>query len=110
VIYFVYDADGMMVQRSENGRTTSYLGKLFEHNTTLGSFTKHYLFGGKIVAVRGGLDGNSSASFLLTDHLGSTTATVFAGTGGLCQHRVRMSSFHRVKMSTFCHSTCPLAN
>ncbi|MCZ7665892.1 MAG: RHS repeat-associated core domain-containing protein [Chloroflexi bacterium] len=30
-----------------------------------------------------GLDGNRPASFLLTDHLGSTTATVFAGTGGL---------------------------
>jgi len=73
----------MRVQRSENGRTTNYLGKLFEHNVTLGSFTKHYLLGGKIVAVRGGLDDSSPVSFLLTDHLGSTTATVFAGTGGL---------------------------
>ncbi|MCZ7665895.1 MAG: hypothetical protein M5U34_00960 [Chloroflexi bacterium] len=58
-ITFVYDADGMMVQRSENGQTTSYLGKLFEHNTTLGSFTKHYLFGGKLIAMREGLSANS---------------------------------------------------
>ena len=56
-VTFVYDADGMMVQRTENGQTTNYLGKLFEHNVTLGSFTKHYLFGGKLVAMRDGLAG-----------------------------------------------------
>ena len=80
---FVYDADGMMVQRTENGQTTNRLGKLFEHNVTLGSFTKHYQFGGRLAAVRTGLSSSSPVSFLLTDHLGSTTATVFAGTGGL---------------------------
>ncbi|MGB4950179.1 MAG: RHS repeat-associated core domain-containing protein, partial [Rhizobiaceae bacterium] len=82
-VTFVYDADGMMVQRTENGQTTNYLGKLFEHNVTLGSFTKHYQFGGRLAAVRTGLSSSSPVSFLLTDHLGSTTATVFAGTGGL---------------------------
>ena len=77
-IIFVYDADGVMVQRSENGQTTNRLGKLFEHNITLGSFTKHYQFGGKLVAMRDGLAGDSPVSFLSSDHLGSTTLTVWA--------------------------------
>ena len=78
-ITFVYDADGMMVQRTENGQTTNRLGKLFEHNVTLvNSFTKHYQFGGKLVAMREGLAGDSPVSFLASDHLGSTTLTVWA--------------------------------
>ena len=76
------DADGMMVQRTENGQTINRVGKLFEHNTTLGSFTKHYLFGGKLIAMREGLTANSAVSFFATDHLGSTSATLW-GNGSL---------------------------
>jgi hypothetical protein len=60
---------------------TTRLGKLFEHNVTLGSsgsFTKHYQFGGKLIAMREGLSSGSSVSFFATDHLGSTAATIWA--------------------------------
>jgi len=86
-ITFVYDADGMMVQRTENGQTTNRLGKLFEHNVTLGSFTKYYLFGGRLIAMREGLATNSPVSFFATDHLGSTSATLWAN--GSLRSRLR---------------------
>ncbi|MCZ7665889.1 MAG: hypothetical protein M5U34_00930 [Chloroflexi bacterium] len=50
-ITFVYDADGMRVQRTENGQTTNRLGKLFEHNVTLGSFDKILPLGGRLSAM-----------------------------------------------------------
>ena len=71
----------MMVQRTENGQTTNRLGKLFEHNVTnvtLGSFTKYYQFGGRLIAMREGLSSSSSVSFFATDHLGSTAVTIWA--------------------------------
>jgi RHS repeat-associated protein len=77
-VTFAYDADGMMVQRTENGQTTNRLGKLFEHNVTLDSFTKHYQFGGRLIAMREGLSAGSAVSFFATDHLGSTAVTIWA--------------------------------
>ncbi len=77
-VAFAYDADGMMVQRTENGQTINRLGKLFEHNITLGSFTKYYQFGGRLIVMREGLSSSSSVSFFATDHLGSTAVTIWA--------------------------------
>ncbi|MCP4426769.1 MAG: hypothetical protein GY803_19935 [Chloroflexi bacterium] len=69
-IGFVYDADGMMVQRNQPYQTTIFLGKLYEDDTVYG-VKKQYLFSGKLVALREGLTPESDVSFILTDHLGS---------------------------------------
>ena len=79
-----YDADGLMVQRQEAGQTAVFLGQLYQHNRTLNTVTKHYLFNGQLVAVREG----TAVSFLLSDHLGSVTTTVYAGTGQLQSYRL----------------------
>jgi RHS repeat-associated protein len=64
-----------MVRRNENGQQTVYLGKLYQHNLNTGIATRHYAFGGKLVALR---EGTNNVNFLLTDHLGSVTTTLFA--------------------------------
>ena len=72
-ISFVYDADGMMVLRNDNGQRTVYLGKLYQHNLGTNVQTKHYAFNGKLVAMHEG-----GYTFLLTDHLGSVNVTLAA--------------------------------
>ena len=89
----------MMVQRSENGQTTNRVGNLFEHNTTLGSFTKHYLFGGKLIAMREGLTANSTVSFFATDHLGSTTTTLRAN--GSLRSRLRYDPWGKERYAQY---------
>lgn len=81
-VSFRYDADGMMVLRTEgadNGVSTVYLGKLYQHNTATNVVTKHYMFNGQLVAQRT-VDGQggSSVTFLLGDHLGSVTTVLWA--------------------------------
>ena len=88
-----------MVQRSENGQTINRVGKLFEHNTTLGSFTKHYLFGGKLIAMREGLTANSAVSFFATDHLGSTNATLWAN--GSLRSRLRYDPWGKERYAQY---------
>jgi RHS repeat-associated protein len=73
-VTFTYDADGMMVLRNDDGQQTVHLGKLYQHKLSDNTQTKHYLFGGKLVAMRI----NSTVSFFLTDHLGSVAATLYA--------------------------------
>jgi RHS repeat-associated protein len=70
---FVYDADGAMVLRNDNGQRTVFLGNLYQRNLVTGVQTKHYLFGGKLVAMR---QDSNAANFLLTDHLGSVNVTL----------------------------------
>lgn len=76
---FRYDADGMMVLRTEgadNGVSTVYLGKLYQHKLSVSNVvTKHYMFNGQLVAQR---EGASSVTFLLGDHLGSVTTVLWA--------------------------------
>jgi RHS repeat-associated protein len=81
-VRFVYDADGAMVLRNDNGQRTVFLGNLYQRNLSTGAQTKHYLFGGKLVAVNDG-----SLSFLLTDHLGSVNVTLNAD--GTIRSRLR---------------------
>jgi hypothetical protein len=45
---------------------------------TLGSFTKYYQFGGRLIAMREGLSSSSSVSFFATDHLGSVNVVLNA--------------------------------
>jgi RHS repeat-associated protein len=83
-VRFVYDADGAMVLRNDNGQRTVFLGNLYQRNLSTGAQTKHYLFGGKLVAMR---QDNNAANFLLTDHLGSVNVTLNAD--GTIRSRLR---------------------
>ncbi len=74
-VRFVYDADGAMVLRNDNGQRTVFLGNLYQRNLATGVQTKHYFFGGKLVATR---QNNNAAHFLLTNHLGSVNVTLNA--------------------------------
>ena len=67
-----------MVQRTENGQTSNHLGKLFEHDVTASTFTKHYQFNGRLIALREGLTSSDPVSFLVGNHLGSTSTTLWA--------------------------------
>jgi hypothetical protein len=79
----VYDADNRLVQRTENGQTTNYLGSLYQHNLTTGAVKKQYQFNGRLIAVRD----NSGLHYLIRDHLGSASVTL--NTSGAVQARLR---------------------
>lgn len=78
VVEFVYDADGMMVMRTEDGDSTVYLGKLYQHDLASDNKTRNYVFNGMLVAQRINNVGNGDVKFFLTNHLGSTTTTIRA--------------------------------
>ena len=66
----VYDGDGNRVKATVGSTTTAYLGNYFEYSGS--TMKKTYYAGTTRVAVRVG----STISYLLTDHLGSTTNTI----------------------------------
>ncbi|WP_423223227.1 RHS repeat-associated core domain-containing protein [Candidatus Amarolinea aalborgensis] len=70
---FAYDADGNRIKSVLNGETITYVGSLYEKKVvgSATTHTKYYTFGGRRIAVRvAGI-----LSWLLSDHLGSTTVT-----------------------------------
>ena len=67
---FVYDGDGNRVKATVGSTTTAYLGNYFEYSGS--TMKKTYYAGTTRVAVRVG----STISYLLTDHLGSTSNTI----------------------------------
>jgi YD repeat-containing protein len=76
VMTYAYDGNGNLVKRSNSADSSStvYIGGIFEKTNT-GAITKYYSINGRRVAMR-----NATAiSYLLSDHLGSTTQTVTSG-------------------------------
>jgi RHS repeat-associated protein len=76
VMTYTYDAGGGLAMRKDgvSGRTTEYIGGLYE-KTTQGSSTtivKYYSFGGSAVAMRK----SGTLLFLLSDHLGSSSMVI----------------------------------
>ena len=69
---FYYDADGKQVKATVNGVTTVYVGQHYEEKS--GTVTKYYFAGATRIAVR--TDG--TLSYLLGDHLGSSSVTTNA--------------------------------
>ncbi|MBV6396396.1 MAG: hypothetical protein HFACDABA_01994 [Anaerolineales bacterium] len=65
---FTYDADGMRVKSVMDGETVYFVGGHFEKTGT-GVVTKYYMAGKTRVALRK----NGVVSYLLADHLGSTS-------------------------------------
>jgi RHS repeat-associated protein len=64
---FTYDADGKRVKSVINGVTTSFIGNHYE--VTGSSITKYYYAGTSRITMRK----NGTLTYILTDHLGSTS-------------------------------------
>jgi RHS repeat-associated protein len=69
---FYYDADGKQVKTVVNGVTTYYVGNHYEVKNSV--VTKYYFAGATRLAVRT----NGTLSFLLSDHIGSSSVTTDA--------------------------------
>jgi RHS repeat-associated protein len=69
---FIYDGDGNRVAQTINNVTTYFVGNYYE--VTGSTVTKYYYAGTQRVAMRKG----STLSYLLGDHLGSTSLTLDA--------------------------------
>ena len=72
---FVYDGDGNRVKSVVNGVTTYFVGNHYELTDT-GVVTKYYYAGSQRIAMRKG----TTLTYLLGDHLGSTSLAVDAST------------------------------
>jgi RHS repeat-associated protein len=69
---FYYDADGKQIKATVNGVTTYYVGNHYEVKNSV--VTKYYFAGATRLAVRTG----GTLSYLLGDHLGSSSVTTDA--------------------------------
>ena len=77
---FAYDGDGKRVKGVVNGVTTIYPGNYFEWTGSTTTMKKYYSAGGKLFAMREGAGASTNGlRWILSDHLGSTTRTVDAG-------------------------------
>jgi YD repeat-containing protein len=72
---FVYDGDSKQVKATVNGVTTYYIGNHYEVKS--GVVTKYYFAGATRLAVRT----NGTLSYLLGDHIGSSSVTTDANGG-----------------------------
>jgi RHS repeat-associated protein len=72
---FGYDGDGKRVIGTEGGATTVYIGNYFEWHGVTEPAVKYYYAGGQRVAMR---VGGNAATYLMGDHLGSTSVAVDA--------------------------------
>jgi RHS repeat-associated protein len=83
---FVYDGDGNRVAQTVNGVTTYFVGNYYE--VTGSTVTKYYYAGGQRVAMRTDtIPQNSTLSYLLADHLNSTSLTLDASGNVLSELR-----------------------
>ena len=71
---FTYDGDGKQVKSIVGGVTTYYVGRHYEKKGT--TVTKYYFAGATRLAARSGTNG--TLSYLLGDHLGSSSVTANA--------------------------------
>jgi RHS repeat-associated protein len=76
VASFVYDGDGNRVQSTMSSITTTFIGNYYEYNSSTHEITKYYYAGAQRVAMRKYIiPQTQTLSFLLSDHLGSTSLT-----------------------------------
>ncbi|MFH1645737.1 MAG: RHS repeat-associated core domain-containing protein, partial [Candidatus Omnitrophota bacterium] len=80
---FSYDGDGGRCTKTVDGKTTTYIGSLFE--TTCGTDTIHIFLGDTRISSLRGAAGDEAISYYHTDHLGSTS-DVTDNDGELLQH------------------------
>ena len=86
----LYDGSGTMVERTTSGpsgsESVAYIGGIYEKNLATGVVTKYYQALGRTIAMRKSGPAGSVLSYLLADHLGSTTA-VLDGSGNVVSSR-----------------------
>jgi RHS repeat-associated protein len=70
-VAFLYDGDGNRVKGTVGSTTTIYIGNYFEWSGSSTTMKKYYYAGSTRVAMRSG----STLTYLLSDHLGSTSVT-----------------------------------
>ncbi|MDE3091022.1 MAG: RHS repeat protein, partial [Chloroflexota bacterium] len=88
---YVYNGDGARVKKTVNGVTTYYVGNWYE--VTNGAATEYYYFAAQRVAMKQG----STVTYLLGDHLGSTSVAVDAS--GALQSRQTYYAFGGMRTS-----------
>src|SRR4030095_16548237 len=91
---FVYDGDGQQVRGTGGGITTTYISNYYEWNTNTGLAKKYYYADGQRVAMRD----NATLSFILTDHLGSTSLT--ATSTGVFSTEVRYRAWGPIRYTS----------
>jgi YD repeat-containing protein len=91
---FIYDGDGRRVKSVIGSTTTWFVGNMYE--VTDGVVTKYYYAGGQRIATRSGSGG--VVSYLLGDHLGSTSITTDAA--GLVSSEQRYTAWGEVRYSS----------
>jgi RHS repeat-associated protein len=97
---YIYDADGNLVKSVINGRSTYYLGKLYQKQVdgTSTTIQKYYTSGSAQIAVRTVKDTNDTLQWLLSDHLGSTSTT--ANMDGTWNSTIQYSAFGEIRTSS----------
>jgi hypothetical protein len=70
-VTYTYDADGQRVKKVEDGKTTVYIGNLYEKNVTDNAVTTYYYAGGQRVAQRQA----GVVAYFVGDNVGSTSLT-----------------------------------
>ncbi len=78
---FVYDGDGNRVKSTLNGVTTTFIGGHLEWKGTVESMVKYYNAGGSMAMRTGNTSGVTNLTYLLGDHLNSTSLSYRADTG-----------------------------
>ena len=87
---FDYNGDGQRVKSIVNAETIYFAGGHFELNATTSEVTKHYFAGMSRIAVRKYIVPQSTTlTYLLGDHLGSTSLAVDASTGDVVETRYK---------------------
>ncbi|NUM49194.1 MAG: hypothetical protein HUU38_31220, partial [Anaerolineales bacterium] len=82
IAHFVYDGDGNRVQSTLGTTTTAFVGSHFEWTGSTSTMVKYYYAHGQRLAMRIGTGtGNTSLTYIIGDHLGSTSTTYRADTG-----------------------------
>lgn len=98
--YYVYDGDGNLVKSIINGKSTYYLGKLYQKKIdgTEETIQKYYSSGSAQIAVRTVQGEEDKLQWLLSDHLGSTSTT--ANADGTWNSTIQYSAFGEIRASS----------
>ena len=85
-----FDGDGRRVKSVVNGETILFAGGHFELNATTGEVSKYYFAGASRIAVRKyTVPQTTTLTYLVGDHLGSTSLAVDASTGEVIETRYK---------------------
>ncbi len=97
---YIYDGDGNLVKSVINGKSTYFLGKLYQKKIEGATTTvqKYYSSGSAQVAVRTISGASDTIQWMLSDHLGSTSTT--ANADGTWNSSISFSAFGEIRASS----------